>query len=267
MDTEQVVREHYRRDDLEEVVRAALQRVGVDLDEVQVDDLAGLDQLHAGAAPATQHLLEALALTDGMTLLDVGSGIGGPARLAAARTGCRVTGIDLSPDFVDLAQRLTARVGLSGSVRFDIGSATALPYEDASFDRAMLDHVGMNISDKAAVFTEVRRVLTPGGLFAVYEQMRTGDGELTYPLPWAEDERSSFVEWRERYAELLGASGFDVELDEDQRAAIAAAGPPGPGALTPADVFGPGFAERIGNNLAAAMAGTLSPVLMVARAV
>jgi ubiquinone/menaquinone biosynthesis C-methylase UbiE len=266
LDTDRVVREHYSRDDLEGVVRAALGRVGVDVDAVRVEDLAGLDQLHAGSVAAAEYLLDALGLTAGMTLLDVGSGVGGPARLAAARYGCRVNGIDLSPDFVELARSLTEWVGLTALVTFDVGSATALPYEDGSFARAMLNHVGMNIADKGGVFAEVRRVLEPGALFAVYEQMRTGEGELTYPLPWAADERSSFVESRERYVELLASAGFVVERDEDRTAALAAAGPPPSGALTPADLFGPGFAERVTNNLAATRAGILGPVLIVARA-
>jgi ubiquinone/menaquinone biosynthesis C-methylase UbiE len=224
-----------------------------------------LDQLHAGAVPATEYMLDALELAPGMRLLDVGSGVGGPARVAGARYGCQVTGIDLSPDFVELARNLTERVGLTGHVTFDVGSATDLPYEDDSFDRAMLNHVGMNIADKAGVFAEVRRVLKPNALFAVFEQMRIGDGELAYPMPWAEDASSSFVERRERYAELLQDAGFSIERDEDRMAAVVATGPPEPGALTPGDLFGEGFGERIGNNLAASFAGILIPALIVAK--
>ena len=128
----------------------------------------------------------------------------------------------------------------------------------------MINHVGMNIAAKDRVFAEVRRVLEPDGLFAVYEQMRVGDGDLTFPMPWADDEMSSFVETRERYVELLQAAGFRIERDEDRTAEVAAAGPPPPGALTPADLFGPGFAERIGNNIAATMHGILASVLIVA---
>ena len=266
MDAEDLVRGHYRGDDLEGVVLAALRDAGVDVDGLRAEDLAGLDQLHAGFGRATEHLLDALDLGPGATLLDVGCGVGGPSRMAAVRHGCRVRGIDLSPDFVDLARRLTERVGLSARVSHDLGSATDLPYEDGSFARAMLIHVGMNIADKATVFAEVRRVLEPGGRFAVYEQMRIGDGDLVYPLPWAEDEASSFVETRDRYAELLEGAGFVVEHEEDRTAANAAAGPPPPGALSPGTLFGPGFGERLGNNIAAAMAGTLGAVLMVARA-
>jgi SAM-dependent methyltransferase len=264
VDAEKTVREHYSGDDLEGRVLDALRDAGVDVDHLKASDLSGLDQLHAGGVASTEHLLDVLGVTAETRVLDVGAGIGGPARLAAARTGCRVTGIDLSPDFVNVARSITARVGLTDQVTFDVGSATEMPYDDGAFDRAMLNHVGMNIAAKDRVFAEVRRVIEPDGLFAVYEQMRVGDGALTYPLPWAEDESSSFVETRQRYAELLDAAGFRVEVDEDRSAE--AAGPPAPGALTPAPVFGAGFVERIGNNIAAAMAGILAPVLIVARA-
>ncbi len=266
MDTERIVREHYGRDNMETVVLDALRGTGVDVDALRVEDLGGIDQFHAGFMPATEHLLEALDLTAETPLLDVGAGLGGPARVAAARYGCQVTGIDLSPDFVDVATSLTARVGLTNQVMFDLGSATAMPYDDGAFSRAMINHVGMNIPEKDRVFAEVRRVLRPDGLFAVYEQMRVGDGDLTYPLPWAQDETSSFVETRQRYVELLEAAGFRIEADEDRTAAVAAAGPPPAGALTPADVFGAGFAERIGNNIGDTMTGKLGAILIVARA-
>jgi ubiquinone/menaquinone biosynthesis C-methylase UbiE len=266
MDADDLVRGHYAGDDLEGVVLAALRRVGVDVEALREDDLTGLDQLHAGSVASTQHLLEALGVTATTRLLDVGCGVGGPARVAADRFGCPVTGIDLSPDFVDLARKLTERVGLTDSVTIDLGSATELPYEEASFDAAMMNHVGMNIEQKDRVFSEVQRVLVPGGVFAVYDQMRVADGDLSSPLPWADDERSSFVETRERYRELLRAAGFTIERDEDRAAEVMAGGPPLAGALTPADLFGPGFVERVTNNVAAAAAGVLSPVLVVARA-
>ncbi len=94
-------------------------------------------------------------------LLDIGCGIGGPARFFAERFGCRVTGIDLTADFVDAAKALTARVGLTERVAYRQASALTLPFADDSFDLATLLHVGMNIADKAALMTEVRRVLRP----------------------------------------------------------------------------------------------------------
>ena len=102
-------------------------------------------------------------------MLDVGSGIGGPARYFASAYGCDVTGIDLTPAFVELANELTSRTGLADRVRFVQGSALALPFEAGSFDLATMNHVGMNIADKATLFAEVRRVLRPGGRFMIYE--------------------------------------------------------------------------------------------------
>ena len=265
MEPEEVVRQHYSGDDLEQRVFSALRSSGADPESLRLTDLSGIDHLHAGSLPATEHMLARLGLETDHRLLDVGCGIGGTARMAATRFGCKVKGVDLSPDFIGLARSLTDRLGLGELTEFDVASATELPYPDSSFDRAVMCHVGMNLPDKASVFAEVRRVLEPGGLFAVYDQMILAPGQLTFPLPWAEDPSSSFVETREGYAELLAAAGFEVEVDED-RTAAAAATPPAPDALNPGHLFGAGFQERIGNNIAAAMAGTLGAVLMVGRA-
>ena len=158
-----------------------------------VDDLGGLDQLHAGSLPATRYLLERLELDDQTRLLDVGCGIGGASRVAAANYRCPVVGIDLSPEFIRVGRQLTEQVGLAGLVDLRVASGDRIDLDDASLDRAMIIHVGMNIPDKPAVFAEVRRVLKPGGTFGLYEQMQVGRGVPNYPLPWAEDERSSFV--------------------------------------------------------------------------
>ena len=260
-----LVRGHYRREGLADGVLHALEQSGVDITALTASDVAPIDQLHAGGAPATAYLLGQLALDQRTRLLDVGYGIGGPARLAAASHASPVLGIDLSPDFVDAARTLTDRVGLSSLVEHQVSSGESLAFEDATFDRAMMIHVGMNIPDKAAVFAEVRRVLRPDGVFGLYEQMRTADGDLPYPLPWAEDERSSFVETAETYGELLRTAGFTVAKVENRMAAQAGPGT-GPSQLSPAAVFGPGFTERIGNNMAAARAGMLAPLVILARA-
>lgn len=267
MNVEALVREHYRVDDIEGVVLNALRRTGADIDALRVEDLGGLDQLHAGSTTATESLLEALDLAPDAKLLDVGCGLGGPARLAAARYGCSVVGIDLSPDFIAAAGSLTERLDMTSKVSFEVGSATELPFEDGSFTRAMLNHVGMNIAEKARVFAEVRRVLDVVGLFGLHEQMRFGDGELPYPLPWAVDSSSSFVETRSRYAELLAEAGFVVEREEDRTAANAASSAPAPGQLGLGDLFGPVFKERLDNTIVAIQNGMLHGVLMVARAV
>lgn len=263
MDVRELVRGHYGAGDLSEAILAALAETGSDLSRLTAEDLYPVDQLHAGGAAATQHTLGRLALSDCEQLLDVGCGIGGPSRMAAG-LGAEVTGIDLTEEFVTAATELTARVGLAARARFVTTPGESLPFEAASFDGALMVHVGMNIPDKGAVFEEVHRVLRPGALFAVFEQMRTGEGELPYPMPWAVDERSSFVEAPDAYTAHLEGAGFDVVEVEDRTAATL--GPPPGGTLSPMAVFGPAFGQRIGNNVAATRAGLLGAVLVVARA-
>ncbi len=266
MDVQDLVRQHYGDDDLGDRILEGLREVGVDTDRLTIEDLAALDQLHAGFLPATRYLLELLELDDQTRLLDVGCGIGGPSRVAAATYRCPVVGIDLSPDFIRVGQQLTERVGLAGLIDLRVAPGDGIDLADASFDRAMIIHVGMNIPDKPAVFAEVRRVLKPGGIFGVYEQMQVRGGVPDYPLPWAEDERSSFVDTSEAYAKALHSAGFLVERTEDRTRAMA--GPPGPEPrLSPAAVFGPSFAERIANNVNATRAGILAPIVMIARAI
>lgn len=271
MDVVELVRQHYGGEDLAAAILAALAAAGTDLDHLTVDQLSPVDQLHAGFGDATRHLLDRLALQPTDRLLDVGCGIGGPARMAAARHGCSVTGVDLSPDFVDAARSLTATVGPSELVEFRLVDGAGLGVDDGAFDAAMLVHVGMNIPDKDTVFGQVRRALRDGGRFAVFEQMRVGDGELPYPLPWAEDARSSFVASPDEYAGALAAAGFAVLSTDDRTAQTvwpgAAPPPSGPPRVTPMAVFGPRFGERIGNNIAATRAGLLAPVLILAEAV
>jgi ubiquinone/menaquinone biosynthesis C-methylase UbiE len=266
MDVRDAVRSHYSGDDLVAALQAALEARGVDPVHPTVEDLAVFDQLHAGFLPATRHALAALGLTSSSRLLDVGCGIGGAVRVAAADHGCQVVGTDLSPDFVAAAQDLTELVGLADRATFVVTDGERLPLDDASFDRALMIHVGMNVPDKDALFRDVHRVLAPGGLFAVYDQMRAGDGDLTYPLPWAVDEESSFVATQGQYRTGLVDAGFDVVTVEDRTAAVAGGPPPGPPGAPPSNpVFGPDFGLRIQNNIAATRAGLLGAVLMVAR--
>jgi ubiquinone/menaquinone biosynthesis C-methylase UbiE len=175
-----------------------------------------------------------------------------------------VTGVDLTPEFVETATSLTERVGLGDRATFVVTPGESLPFDDDSFDAAFMVHVGMNIPAKQAVFEEVHRVLVRGGRFGLFEQMRTGAGEVPYPLPWAEDERSSFVESAEDYRGHLEAAGFTVEEVEDRTESTL--GPPPTGPVSPMVVFGPAFAERIGHNVAATRAGLLGAVVVIAHA-
>lgn len=264
LDIAELVRRHYDGDDLVGGILAALSATGQDASSVTARDLAAVDQLHAGGSGATRYLFEQLRLGPETRLLDIGSGLGGPARLAAAEFGCPVVGVDLSPAYVMAAERLSSLVGPRPvAVEFLVASGADTGLPDASFDRASLIHVGMNIPDKAAVFAEAHRVLGSGGILGVYEQMRVGARGLPYPLPWAVDQRSSFVASPDEYLRDLTAAGFHVVQQENRMAAAARGGAPA-GGLDQTAVFGPVFAERIANNVAAARAGLLAPILLVA---
>lgn len=265
MDVLALVRAHYAEGGLDDAILAVLDDLGVETDHLTVRDLASLDQLHAGGAAATALLLERLRLGPEMSLLDVGSGLGGPSRMAADTYGVKVTGVDLTPELVDAANALTSRMGLQERVRFQTTSGQTFPFQDGSFDAAMMIHVAMNIPDKQSVFGEVRRVLAPGSTFGLYEQVRRNPGHLAYPLPWAADERSSFVESADAYVEALTAAGFgDIEM-HDRTGPVPGAGPPDP-RLTAGAILGSRYIEAVGNHIDATRDGLLGGALILGRA-
>ncbi len=274
MSIEKDVVAHYGRPGFLEAILAGLTASGKPTDRIDPADIAGVDEFHLGWRPATVAFAEDLAFPAGAHILDIGSGIGGPARYFAAVHGLRVTGIDLTPDFVATAIGLSERTGLADRVSFREGSALALPFPDASFDGATLIHVGMNIADKATLFAEARRVLRRGARFGLYEAMR-GDGAFAYPMPWADGEATSFVETPATYRRLLEAAGFTVEHEIDRGALVAAIGREmreqaargGPPPVGLQILLGPSMSTRIGNVLAAVEAGAIRPTEIVARAV
>ena len=179
------MRDHYDQAGLEASLLRALTAAGKDIDNLKPGDLQGADEFHNGGAAATAAVAEQLGLTPEMHLLDVGSGLGGPARHIAARYGCRVTGIDLTPGYVAAANSLTARMGMQARLDFRVALADRLDFADGSFDGVLLLHVGMNVADKPGMFAAMHRVLKPGGFVAVYDVMRLAEGDLVFPLPWS----------------------------------------------------------------------------------
>jgi len=220
MSIETNVASYYTRGRLEDSILQALSKAGKDLAQLTHGDLAAFDEFHVGGREATQELATQMELRPGLRLLDAGSGVGGPARYFAAEHGCLVTGIDLTEEFVSVARSLTRRTKLDHVAEFRHGSALAMPFENATFDRAYTIHVCMNIPDKPGLFKEVRRVLKPGGLFAIFDLMRIGEGPIRYPVPWAPTEETSFVSHVSDYRDVLSAVGFHV-TGERRRGAFA----------------------------------------------
>lgn len=214
---EQAVAQHYSRRGLEQQILDVLTTIGADPEHLDPEQLAPVDEFHIGGRSATVELVTRLDLQPGLRVLDVGSGLGGTARYLAHQHAVEVTGLDLTMEYVQAAASLTRRAGLADLAQFRQGSATELPFPDGSFDRACMLHVGMNIADKAALFTEVRRVLVPGGIFGVYDVMRVGPGDITYPVPWAATAATSFVAEPTYYRELLAKAGLTVQSQRDRR--------------------------------------------------
>ena len=149
-----------------------------------------------------------LGIEQGATLLDIGCGLGGPARFLAATYGCRVTGIDLSRPFVEAAELLTRRCGMTEDVAFQQADALDLPFNKASFDLAWTQHVAMNIADHETLYASIHRVLKPGGRLAIYDVI-AGDGRpLVFPVPWARRPELSFLLTSEQMKAALAAAGF-----------------------------------------------------------
>lgn len=217
MNGEAKVAGHYGKAGLEEAILKGVESAGKDKEKLTAGDLAAVDEFHVGGLEATRELAARMELRAGMRVLDVGCGIGGPARYFASELGCQVSGIDLTEEFVNVAKSLTSLVGLASALAFRQGNALALPYQAESFDRAYTIHVLMNVGDKAGVFREVRRVLKPGGLFAVFDILRGKEGTVQYPVPWAASEETSFVGSLDDYRAGLEGAGFKVEQVRDRR--------------------------------------------------
>jgi sarcosine/dimethylglycine N-methyltransferase len=265
------VRDHYRATGLTERLKAALRTFGPEEQRLTPQQLATLDQFHTRGLAATTELAKLAAITADMSVLDVGSGVGGPARFLAATCGCQVTGVDLSEPFVDAARYLTERTGQSGQVSFQTASALELPFDDGGFDVAVLQHVAMNISDRARLYHEILRVLKSGGKFATFDVV-LNSGNPHYPVPWARTPDTSFLLTAAATREAIESAGFrmlawqdDSEAAKAWIAQIRASGPPSSPNL--GVVMGPDFmqlAANLGRNLLEGRLGILTAVFEAA---
>jgi len=205
------VASHYSENlQLADAIVEKLRSVGKDLNKLTTADLVVVDEFHIRGRKATLELGEKMNLNARSHVLDIGSGLGGPARALAETYGCRVTGIDLTQAFCDAATALSDLVGLDSHVSFKQGNATNLPFENQTFDAAMTIHVAMNIAAKDKMYMEARRVLKPGGVFAVYDVLQGEGGEVLYPVPWARDPSISHLATPDEMKSLLAGAGFKL---------------------------------------------------------
>ena len=216
MTLERTVSAHYSNNDLLEKIYIGLGKLSIDKDQLTQSDLSSVDEFHIGGSEGTLMLAEKLSINASSSVLDIGCGIGGPARLLSSKIGCDVSGIDLTADFVSTGNSLSDQVGLSDKVKLVEASALNIPFADNSFDVSYMIHVGMNIADKDVLFSEAFRVTKPGGVFGIYDVMLLRNCELQYPLPWAVEEDGNAIASATDYISALIKAGFSLKHENDK---------------------------------------------------
>jgi SAM-dependent methyltransferase len=245
--------DQYTTGDLLDRILAALTAAGHELDPLDPEALSPVEDFHTLGRLATVALADAAGITAEDVVVDLGSGIGGPSRFLARTYGCRVDGIDLTPEFQTVSEDLSRRTGLDDLVAAHVGDATATPFADGAFTVAWSQHVAMNIEDKAGLYAEARRILTPGGRLAFFDIMAGPEQPLQFPVPWADTPDLSFLAPPDEVRGLVEAAGFTVDLWLDlSDDAIAffeamAAGPPPNASPVNLSLLIPDFPTKAGN--------------------
>jgi ubiquinone/menaquinone biosynthesis C-methylase UbiE len=267
------VSQHYTHGHLLDAIRAGFAALGKTTNNVTIDDLSPVDEFHIGGRKASEDFLGQLDFTSENHVLDVGCGLGGAARFSASRYGSRITGIDLTAEYIETGKVLCKWVGLDDRISLYQGSALSMPFPDDAFDGAYMMHVGMNIEDKIQLCSEVYRVLRHGTLFGIYDVMKVGEGSLTYPVPWAATAETSAVASPELYKQALQDAGFAITAERNRRdfalaffqelrARTAANGPPPVGLQI---LMGASTPIKVQNMIANISAGRIAPVEIFAR--
>ena len=207
-DVDERIGNHYGWSGLMAAIEAELRSNGVDPERVTVDQLAPVDNYHAYRLAGTLALAAAVDIATGARVLDVGGGIGGPARQLATRFGCHVTVLDLTAEYCAVGEKLTAWTGLTDRVSFVHASALEMPFEDATFDVAWTQHASMNIADKAGLYREIARIVRPGGRFAFFDMLAGPNQPIHFPVPWATDPSFSFLVSPPETRALIAEAGF-----------------------------------------------------------
>jgi ubiquinone/menaquinone biosynthesis C-methylase UbiE len=212
---EQNIEAHYEKTGMADAVMDAFRDVLSNEDRLKLEELSPVDEFHIRGREATFEMIHYAQFTSDNHILDVGCGVGGPSRWLAQLCGCRVTGLDVTEVFCELATLLAKRTGLENQVQYRHGSALDMPFEDDSFDGVWMQHVNMNIQDKPVLFSEIQRVLKPGGRLAFYEILADSGEALDFPVPWAQRPEISFLTSERSLKGTLVSQGFTLQSWND----------------------------------------------------
>jgi SAM-dependent methyltransferase len=209
------IADHWGRGDVYGLIVSALNKMSKSLEGLTVEDLAPVDHFHARGFPATIELVDRLPIKSDQHILDIGCGLGGPARYIAKRFHCTLSGIDITEPFVEAANKLTTLVRMEGQVKIRHGDGQRLPYPDSHFDGAYTQHVTMNVADRRKFFAEAYRVLKPGAFFALTEHGLGAKGNPHYPVPWSDDGSVAYLVPPSETRTVLEETGFEHIVVED----------------------------------------------------
>lgn len=216
------IADHWGTGDLYSLIVLALNKMSKPLEGLTLEDLAPVDHFHARGFPATVELADRLPIKAGQRILDIGCGLGGPARYMATRFQCHVSGLDITAPFVEAANKLTALLGMQDKVQIELGDGHHLPYPNSEFDGAYTQHVTMSVADRPRFFAEAYRVLKPGAFFALTEHGLGPKGQPHYPAPWSEDGTGAYLVTPSETRAVLEKTGFEGIMVEDTGAKYAA---------------------------------------------
>ncbi|MDT5069622.1 MAG: sarcosine/dimethylglycine N-methyltransferase [Mycobacterium sp.] len=250
-------------------IEKALRAAGQDLAHIAPADLGLLEDFHTMGRIATSQLVDMVEISSASEVLDAGTGIGGTARLVADRCGCRVTAVDLTEEYCDTARWLNRLVGLDERISVRRADVTALPFDDSAFHVVISQHVQMNVADKARLYEEARRVLAVGGQLAMWD-ITAGEGDLDYPLPWADDSAVSHLVTPDRLHGVVESAGYTIEHWNDlteQAVTIMQAVLALPASPLGLHAFVTDFATKVQHLVDALADGRLRAIQGVARAV
>jgi ubiquinone/menaquinone biosynthesis C-methylase UbiE len=210
------ISKHYGISGILNSILEALEISGKELHTLKPDDLSPIDEFHTRGKESTVEIANLAQIQPYNTVLDVGCGLGGSARYIANQHGCSVVGIDLTDEYVDVANKLTEFVHLTDKVSFKQGSALELPFPSENFDIVWTEHTQMNIADKEKFYGEMGRVLKPQGRLVFHDVFLGTTSEPHYPTPWAEYDSLSSLCTQEEAKTAIQKSNLEIKDWKDK---------------------------------------------------